>query len=525
MKERKETTPVFKPYLQDQPYLLPPSLDELVPQDHPTRIVNQIIDAMDLGELYGSYKGGGTSSYDPRMLLKVLILGYSQKIYSSRRIARAIRENVAYMWLAGGNTPDFRTLAGFRSGRLKETIDSVFGSTIEVLVESGYIKLQNYFLDGTKIEADANKYSFVWTRATKTFKARLEEQIRATIAEIDRINGEEDRQLGESDLPEFTGGEPLSSEKLRAVVERLNAAVGQHLTQDKARQAAMDKLEKEQLPRLEKYEQELDIAGERGSYSKTDHDATFMGMKEDPMRNHQLKAAYNVQMGTEGQFIVGYSIHQSCTDTGLLIPHLEQVKKELGRLPEVVVADAGYGSEENYAWLEAHQIPAYVKYTTFHKEKTRAYRNDPFRKENIDYDAQHDVFLCPCGDELHFEREEHTATKTGYVQTVRLYRASHCPSCPFKRYCTTAQGCRSIQVNERLALYREQARSMLDSPKGVALRKLRSVEVESGWGQIKHDRSFRRFLTRGLEKVRSEWGLIAMAHNVMKLWYLQTTEA
>jgi Transposase DDE domain. len=287
----------------------------------------------------------------------------------------------------------------------------------------------------------------------------------------------------------------------------------------------MDKLEKEQLPRLEKYEQELDIAGERGSYSKTDHDATFMGMKEDPMRNHQLKAAYNVQMGTEGQFIVGYSIHQSCTDTGLLIPHLEQVKKELGRLPEVVVADAGYGSEENYAWLEAHQIPAYVKYTTFHKEKTRAYRNDPFRKENIDYDAQHDVFLCPCGDELHFEREEHTATKTGYVQTVRLYRASHCPSCPFKRYCTTAQGCRSIQVNERLALYREQARSMLDSPKGVALRKLRSVEVESGWGQIKHDRSFRRFLTRGLEKVRSEWGLIAMAHNVMKLWYLQTTEA
>jgi len=149
--KRKPADPVFKPYQQEQAYLLPPSLEELVPAEHPARVIDEIVSAMDLGELYRSYRGGGASSYDPEMLLKVLSFAYSHKIYSSRRIARAVRENVAYMWLAGGNKPDFRTLAGFRSGRLKESIDQMFGATIGVLVESGYIKLKNYFLDGTRV--------------------------------------------------------------------------------------------------------------------------------------------------------------------------------------------------------------------------------------------------------------------------------------------------------------------------------------------------------------------------------------
>lgn len=524
MKDRLPAKPVFKPYLQNQPYLLPPSLDELVPEAHPARVINQIIESMDLKELYGKYKGGGASSYDPSMLLKVLILAYSQKVYSSRRIARQLRENVAYMWLAGGATPDFRTLAGFRSGKLKDVIDSVFGSTVGVLVESGYIKLRNYFLDGTKIEADANKYSFVWKKSTETFKARLEEQIRQTIAEIDKINAEEDAEFGSEELPEFTGTSAISSERLREVVERLNKDVNETLAKDKQRQEEVDKLEKEQLPRLEKYERQLEIAGERGSYSKTDLDATFMGMKEDPMRNHQLKPGYNVQMGTEGQFIVGFSVHQSPTDSGLLIPHLAKVAETLGVLPDVVVADAGYGSEENYQWLEEHGIPAYVKYNTFHKEKGKSYREDPFRKENFVRDDEQDLYRCPCGDELVFAGESHSKTKTGYSQTIRIYRARHCPSCPYHRYCVRGDGCRTIQMNQHLEEHRRKARERLDSPEGKELRKLRSVEVESSWGQIKHDRTFRRFLTRGLEKVKAEWGLIALAHNMVKVCLLEASK-
>lgn len=235
------------------------------------------------------------------------------------------------------------------------------------------------------------------------------------------------------------------------------------------------------------------------------------------MRNHQLKAAYNVQMGTEDQFIVGFSVHQASTDTALLIPHLDKLKETLGRLPSVIVADAGYGSEENYEYLEGKSIPAYVKYNTFHKEKRRAWRKDPFRKENFPYDEVRDTYTCPCGDELHFEVERKAKTRTGYMQTKRIYRASHCPSCPYRKHCAGGESCRSIQVNRRLDGFKDQARELLDSPDGVELRKRRCVEVESGWGQIKHDRGFRRFLTRGLAKVKTEWGLLSLAHNMLKV--------
>jgi transposase len=517
MNAQKHAAPVFKPYLQKQQMLIPPSLDELVPVDHPARIIDALVEGIDLSPLYETYAGGGTSSYDPGMLLKVLVYAYSQRTYSSRRIAQALKENVAYMWLAGGSTPDFRTLASFRSGRLKEVIGGVFGATVEGLMEAGYVKLDHYFLDGTKVEANANKYSFVWKRATEKFKARLEEQIRATIAEIDRVNAEEDAACGEEDLPEIVGTGPLSSEKLKETVAKLNAKIAACLGDEGESKKKLAALEKEQIPRLEKYERQLQIAGDRNSYSKTDHDATFMGMKEDPMRNHQLKAAYNIQMGTENQFIVGYSVHQSPTDSPVMIPHLEHLERTLGRLPAVVVADAGYGSEENYEHLERNGVSACVKYGMFHTQRRRAYRKDVFRKENWEYDERKDAYICPCGDELRFEREEGRRTATGYLTRQKVYMASHCPSCPWRRYCTSASGCRTIQVNAKADLYRARARALLESDEGISLRRKRCVEVESVWGHIKQDRGFRRFLCRGLGKVKTEWGLLAMAHNCMKL--------
>jgi transposase len=487
MSKRKKAEPVFKPYLQNQPYLLPPSFDELVLEGHPARIINDLIDGIDLGELYKTYKGCGSSSYEPSMLLKVLILAYTQKIYSSRRIAKEIRENVAFMWLAGANAPDFHTLAGFRSGRLKEVIDSVFGATVGVLIEGGFIELKNCFIDGTKIEADANKYSFVWKKSTETFKTRLEEQIRATIAENDRVNAEEDNALGEKDLPEFAGNGPIPSDKLRETISHLKKQVAKDVEQSAEKEKALKKIEKDHLPRLEKYEQQLEIAGERGSYSKTDHDATFMGMKEDPMRNHQLKPAYSVQMGTENQFIVGFSVHQSPTDTGLLIPCLENMGKTNGALPEAVIADVGYGSEENYKWLEEQNIPAFVKFNTFHKEKSRKWKKNPFRKENFPYDKDQDVYRCPAGDELRFVREHQSRTKTGFLQTFRIYQAARCGECPYRDQCVSGTGCCTIQVYANLDRYRDQARVMLNSEEGSELIKRRSVEVESLWGHIKHD--------------------------------------
>jgi transposase len=167
----------FKPYTMDQPTLMPPSLEELIPADHLVRVVNRVMDELDLEEVLNEYKGGGTSSYHPRMMLKVLVYAYTQKVNSSRQIAKGLRENVNFMWISGGNRPDFRTINRFRSSVMKEGIEVVFGEVLQYLIEGGYVTLENYFLDGTKIEANANKYKWVWAKSTTKYKARLQEKI------------------------------------------------------------------------------------------------------------------------------------------------------------------------------------------------------------------------------------------------------------------------------------------------------------------------------------------------------------
>jgi transposase len=222
MKNRKKAAPVFKPYEQKQILLIPPTADELIPAGHLARVIDATIDGMGLESLFSTYEGGGASSYSPTMLLKVLVYAYTQKIYSSRQIAKAIRENVVFIWLAGGNKPDFRTVNNFRSCHLKECIQDVFSETVGILVEEGYIGLRKYFVDGTKIEANANKYSFVWKRATDKFKVRLEAQIREILVEVDKAVAEEEAEYGDRDLEELGGNGPIPAEKLKAVIARIN---------------------------------------------------------------------------------------------------------------------------------------------------------------------------------------------------------------------------------------------------------------------------------------------------------------
>ncbi|HOX14482.1 MAG TPA: IS1182 family transposase [Spirochaetales bacterium] len=516
MKDRKKAAPVFKPYEQDQLLLIPPSADELIPADHLARVIDSTIDGMALEALLVTYEGGGASSYSPVMLLKVLIYAYTQKVYSSRRIAKQVRENVVYMWLAGGNKPDFRTINNFRSSHLKDCIQDVFGETVGILVEEGFIALKSYYLDGTKIEANANKYSFVWRKATEKYKARLEAQIREILAEADRAMAAENEEYGDRDLEELGGNGPIPPEKLKAAIDRINEKLKARMAEHAGLKKKLRTLEAKDLPRLHKYERQLEIMEDRKSCSKTDPDATFMGMKEDPMRNHQLKAAYNVQMGTEDQFIVGFTIHQKPGDTTCMIPHLKALKKTVGALPTTIVADAGYGSEENYAFLERRRIRAFVKDSMFRKEKERAFAKQAYRKENLPYDAERDRFTCPAGRHLTFRHEQHKTSENGFRSTLRVYEGHRCGSCEHRRACCAGDGNRRIQVNRNLDRLRTKARKRLDSPEGLRHRSQRPVDVESVWGQIKQNRGFRRFLLRGLPKVQAEWGLVALAHNMIK---------
>ena len=522
--KRKEAAPVFKPYVMNQISLIPPSYDEMIAKKHLVRTVNEAVEKIDLSALMKQYKGGGTSSYHPKMMLKVLVYAYCEKIYSSRRVAKALRENIHFMWISGENTPDFRTINSFRSSRMKPVIDEVFTSVLEYLVEGGYVKLENYFLDGTKIEANANKHKVVWSKRNENYQKRVREQIKGLLDEIEKANEAENEKYGDDDLEELGGNgqEDINSERLKKKIDELNQRLREQPQKKETRQA-MKKLEKDCLPRLEKYEQQEETLAGRNSYAKTDEDASCMRMKEDRGAERPWpKPAYNIQIGTEGQFIVGFSIHQRAGDTACLIPHFEKMHKGLGLLPRVAVADAGYGSEENYAYIEKFGMQNYVKYNTFyqdthHYRKPELIRKHQFRAEQFGYDAEKDQFICPGNKRLSFVNATRHKTENGYATDRRNYRCADCMGCSLKPQCTQAKENRSIRISFRLMAYREQARNNLTSDRGVRLRSERCTEVETVFGHIKHNMGFRRFLLRGLDKVNTEWGLISIAHNMRKM--------
>jgi len=527
--KRQPAAPVFKPYTMDQPQLLPPSLDELIEADHLVRVVNAAIEQLDLGPLLAQYPGGGTSSYHPQMLLKVLVYAYCRKIYSSRRIAAALRENIHFMWLSGGNRPDFRTINDFRGQRMKDVIDEVFAAVLLYLLEAGHVKLEHYFADGTKIAADANQHKVVWAKRTQRYQQRVREQIGELLAQIEQVNAAEQAEYGEADLEERgpAGGGEFDAAQLKERIAQLNQRLREQALpkpEAQAAEKALKKLATDCLPRLEKYEQQTETLAGRSSYAKTDPDATCMRLKEDRGAERPWpKPAYNVQMGTEGQFIVGFSVHDQAGDTGCLIPHLEQVRQNTGgRLPQNVVADAAYGSEENYAYLAQQEVGNYLKYNTFYQD-THRYR-DPavlrahqFRAENFAYNPENDTFICPAGQRLHFQYTSRYTTANGYQTDRRTYQCFVCADCPLRSQCTRAKGNRQIRISFRLLTYRQQARANLTSAEGVRLRAARAVEVETVFGHIKHNMGFRRFHLRGRAKVKTEWGLVSIAHNLQKV--------
>lgn len=523
--KRKPSAPVFKPYIQNQISLIPRSYDEIIPKNHIVHVVSDAIDSLDLSALEEQYKGGGTSSYHPRMMLKVLVYAYTQRVYTSRQIAKQVRENLYYLWLSGNQTPDFRTINNFRGSRMRDVIEDVFGRVVEYLVKRGFLAFRAYFLDGTKIEANANKHKVVWAKRNKGYSDRLRKNIRKLFEEIEHANEEEQAEYGDHDLAEM--GEHLpegfDSEELREHMEEANQALRAKRKPPKAALAALRKLKKDCLPRLRKYEeQEKRLAG-RSNYSKTDPEASCMRMKEDRGAERPWpKPAYNVQAGTEGQYVVGFSVHNRVGDPPCLVPHVERMRKHWGRLPERMVGDAAYGSEENYAYLERNGIGNYLKYTTFYQD-THRYRKPEilekrrFLAEQFPYDESKDEYVCPAGKRLAFQYASRYTSDNGHVSERRTYGCKDCPGCPLKAMCTKAKGCRNIRVSPVLQRYREEARRNLTSKEGERLRAERSTEVETVFGDIKQNMRFRRFHLRGEDKVRIEWGLVCLAHNMRKM--------
>ena len=491
--------------------LFPPSLEELIAENHPVRVINTVVDKLDIEPLLKKYKGGGTSSYHPRMMLKIIIYSYLSNVYSSRKMEAAVKENIHFMWLAGMEKPDHNTINRFRSDRLKGVVKEVFTQVVMMLVESGHVDLQRIFTDGTKIEANANKYTFVWGKAIKRNKLRIKEQLEDLWKYAESVAKEE---LKDNIATDF---EELSSEKVEETINKINRALeGKKV--DKKRKQKLGYAKKNWPKNLKKYQQQEKILGERNSFSKTDPEATFMRMKDDQMKNGQLKAGYNLQISTQNQFILNYSLHHNPTDTKTLIPHLEQFKKQYNQLPKEITADAGYGSEQNYKFLEKEDVDAYVKYNYFHLEQKKSQKaKNEFHPNNLHYNPEKDCYYCPMGQQMNLVGTKKVKSEAGYEKTVHVYQAQNCNGCPLRSRCHKSKYNRRIEVNHNLNRLKTQAKKRLLSEKGLENRRQRPVDVEAVFGNLKQNKNFKRFMLRGLEKVEIETGLLAIAMNLKKV--------
>lgn len=498
---------IFKSYKENDFLLLPPSLGDLVPQTHPARIVSRVIDHLDISSIESKYKGGGTSCYNPRMLIKILVYSYMCNTFSGRKIERQLKENIIYMWLSGYSTPDFRTLNLFRSQRLNGDFESIFAQVVELIHREGLVTLDVQYIDGTKIESVANKYTFVWKGAVDTYDERLKTKVDAVLRQAEKVISSDEDQISTTtgmNADEF-------QRRVDNIVEKIEKVPSEM-------QKEIKKINKESLPKMKEYELHKEILQERGSYSKTDQDATFMRMKEDYMGNGQLKPGYNVQISTENQYITNYGIYQKPGDTTTLIDYLESFNRKYHRQSNEIVADSGYGSEQNYDYMLDNKIIPYVKYNYFHMDirKERKRPSDAYKLTLPYYNSDEDYFVCSMGQHMTYIGNRSRKSETGHVGEYRKYMAQDCSKCPIKGVCTKAKGNRIYEVNLNLMKQKKLVRELLTSERGLEHRSKRPIEPEAVFGQIKYNSGFKRFRLKSIPKVSVEFGLIALAHNLRK---------
>lgn len=511
MARGKTLSVVFKSNHQHQAMLLPPDLNDMIAADHPVRVVNEVLEKVDISELLRQYKPGGTSSYHPRMLLKVLVYGYINNIYSSRKIEEAVSQHIHFMWLSGMSRPDHNTISRFRSQRLQQTLQPIFTQVVLLLCEEGLLSIKDLYTDGTKIEANANRYTFVWGNAIKTNREKIRQQLNDLWQYAKAV------AAAELDDTDPGGFDKITPEKVNETIDNINAALKDKEVNKQVKQK-LNYAKKNWPGALARYDRQEQVMGEqRNSYSKTDTDATFMRMKEDHMKNGQLKPAYNVQISSNSQYIASYSVHQNTTDTNTLIDHLQQHVKSFKQKPNNITADAGYGSEQNYQWLEDKKITAYVKHNQFDRMQNETLQHkNPFSVDQLHYDEAKDQFICPIGEPMKNTGWTIQETKAGYAQVIDRYQASNCDTCLLKEVCHQQQGDRVIEISLNARRLKQKADKRLKSKRGVEKRKQRCFDVEPVFANIKHNHNFKRFMLRGKSKVTVEIGLLALAHNLRK---------
>lgn len=489
---------------------------EDIAENDPVRIVDAVVESLDLSDFKKLYRERGRCPYHPKMMLKIILYAYMNNIYSCRRIEKAVQRDIHYIWLAAQEHPDFVTINRFRN-RVKNEINNIFTQVVLLLAERGFITLDVEYIDGTKIESKANKYTFVWRKTVEKNRAKLQEKIRVLLAQIDEVIAQD--KAAQAEAVEFTPEtlDSLIGELKDALAAEPEPSDKERKKQHREKKKQIKELEKHR-DKLDEYDSRLEQIGDRNSMSKTDPEATFMRMKEDAMNNGQTKPGYNLQISAENQFITDFALFPNPTDTLTLIPFFNSFLDRYGHLPSVAVADSGYGSEENYRFMDEAGMEAYVKYNRFHFEQRPRHKPNPFHHDNFHYNATEDYYVCPMGQHLTRVGTARSKTASGYRSESARYRAQNCRGCPLRCLCYKARGDRrTIEVNHRLNEYKQKARESLTSEEGLRHRGRRCIEPEAVFGQMKFNMAYRRFRHFGKDKVTMDFAFFAIAFNIKKM--------
>ena len=494
---------------------LPIDVGLRIPADDSVRLLSAVFERMDYSKLRAAYSRMGRSEWSPESLFKIVVYGYMNRIYSCRELEKACKRDINFMFLLrGAKAPHRSTIARFRSERLTDAVEDLFSQLVDQLAKAGELSLQNVFIDGTKLEANANRYSFVWKKTTQKNEAKMQEKMKVELP-----------KLADQFGVRFHVGEKIQVKHLKELRKRLYSLKGDmQFVQGKGRrkqplQRAIEAIE-DYLRRQRQYDDHNNTFGDRNSFSRIDKDATFMRMKEDHMRNGQLKPAYNATLAVDAEYIVGAMISQERSDVRTFIPMMEKLLPFGYTQP---VADAGYESEDNYNWCEGNNQLAFIKPANHDQAKTKKYKSDIGRRENMAYDPESDTYTCHDGRILEAAYVKAEKSKAGNTIEITVY-SGNCEGCPHKAKCIKGKSNtpleernKNLHVSKNFQRQREAAEARINTEEGVLLRTNRSIQVEGAFGVLKQDMGFRRFLMRGTVKVQTELLLLAMAFNMNKL--------
>ncbi len=467
----------------------------------------EVMEGVNLGKYFNPHCGN--QGYNRKRMLRAALFAFMLGHYSLREMESDCRNDIRFMNIMQFEEPSFMAFSRMISNDLKESISEIFTDINVQLEEKAHINTRVIYLDGTKEEANANKFTFVWKKtAEKTF-AKTKDRLHDLFAEIELHTGLkfEDVELSIEYLAkcrillwkycqdkeiEFVYGKGKRKTREQRLYDQLNALAKTYKDSD----------------------ERIRICGDRNSYSKTDHDATMMHMKYDYyMHTGVFKAGYNIQMGISDGFIREVYVSADCNDTKTLPPFLRKYESRYGSLPGIIVADAGYGSYDNYMFCIGKGIDGYLKYNTYELEHTKADKKKKFVSRNLLHE-ENGKLLCPKNREFVFEKDIYD-DKGDYLQIKQQYRCKTCNRCPYHKQCTKAKT-RITTVNVVGDQLKANAREKLDSPAGKQLLQQRSIQSEGTFGILKQDREYTRIHRRGKKNVENEIYLVSIGHNLMK---------